>query len=355
VSGFLVLETGEVYPGNFWGEWNSFGEIVFNTSHSGYEEMSTDPSYFNQILLTTSSMQGNYGESDSFWESNKVWINGFLCLEIQNSKEESSWLNKLLKNKIPVLSGLDTRTIVLRLRQSGTVWGAVVKATSEIEAKKIALTGIKDKKESVGKDWPFQVSTKTPYDLNGNCKNGIRIAVIDFGTKFNILRELQKRCEMIRVFPSKSEIGEIKNWNPNGILLTNGPGDPEEAKDSIQLVKELLNWRPIFGICMGHQILALALGAKTFKLKFGHRGGNHPIQDKIQNCIYMTSQNHSFAVDPKSISGDVEITHINLNDGTVAGIQSKMNKCMSVQFHPESHPGPHEAVSLFDKFIEQLK
>lgn len=357
MNGFLVLESGETYEGNFIGSELSgelsVGEVVFNTSHSGYEEMATDPSYFNQILVTTAPMQGNYGVSDSSWESKQIWIKGFVCLEIQRSQRDSTWLKRLNDNNIPVLAEVDTRSLVLRLREAGTTWGSIVLASNEVEAKEKALPLIKEKKK-VQTDWPFLVSTKVAYDLKGNAKNGLRIALLDFGAKQNIMRELLQRVELLRVFPSRTSVDEIKQWNPHGIMLSNGPGDPEEVLFATENIKSLIGWKPIFGICMGHQILARALGGKTYKLKFGHRGSNHPIKDLVLNKIYMTSQNHGYAVDPKSLSSNVEVTHTNLNDSTIAGIRDLKNKCFSVQFHPESRPGPHDSVILFDEFIKQV-
>ncbi|MCB0390372.1 MAG: glutamine-hydrolyzing carbamoyl-phosphate synthase small subunit [Bdellovibrionales bacterium] len=354
MNGYLVLETGEVYKGIFRGGQNRAGEVVFNTSHSGYEEMATDPSYYNQILLTTAPMQGNYGESNNVWESKNIWIQGFICLEMQNSPRDNSWLQKLTSHNVPILTDLDTRSIVLRLREAGTVWGAIVSATDERQAKEIANLLINEKKTE-DKDWAFKVSSQEAYELDGPISNGVKVAVLDFGSKKNILHELQLRCEKVKVFPLRSNAEEIKSWQPHGIMLSNGPGDPKDVAQAPDTIKALLGWKPIFGICMGHQILSLVLGADTYRLKFGHRGSNHPIKDKILNKIYMTSQNHSYAVDPKTIPDDVEVTHINLNDGTIAGIRNKNLKCMSVQFHPESHPGPHDAVGLFDEFLRQLQ
>ncbi|MCB9026165.1 MAG: glutamine-hydrolyzing carbamoyl-phosphate synthase small subunit [Bdellovibrionaceae bacterium] len=362
MNGFLVLETGESFEGNFLGSKTSaeftadtpVGEVVFNTSHSGYEEMATDPSYFNQILVTTAPMQGNYGIDDSFWESKQIWIKGFVCLEIQKSKRDSTWLRRLNDNNIPVLEELDTRSLVFQLREAGTTWGAMILAKNAEEAKGKAFKLIQEKKK-VQKDWPFLVTTKEVYDLKGSEKNGLKIAVLDFGAKQNIMRELMLRVEHLRVFPSRTSVEEIKKWNPHGIMLSNGPGDPEEVLEATENIKDLIGWKPIFGICMGHQILARALGGHTYKLKFGHRGSNHPIKDLILNKIYMTSQNHGYAVDPKSLPSSVDITHFNLNDGTVAGIRDSKNKCFSVQFHPESRPGPHDAAILFDEFIKQVR
>ena len=353
MTGSLVLETGEIFSGEWLGGKESVGEVVFNTSHSGYEEMATDPSYYNQILVLTAPMQGNYGESNTFWESENIWINGFVCLEMQNSTRDKSWLEKLTNKGCPVLSEIDTRKLAITLREKGTVWGAIVEGCGD-QALEKAKKMILDKKET-DSDWTKEVSCKTPYTLQGVDKLGPKVALIDFGCKKNILRELQARTREVKVFPSNVNSSEIKNYNPDAIFLSNGPGDPSNVLEGTQTVKELVGFKYIYGICMGHQVLAQALGGKTFKLKFGHRGANHPIKDYLTNKVYMSTQNHGYAVDEKTMPKDVEITHLNLNDNVVSGLKSDENKCASVQFHPESHPGPHDAVTIFDYFTEQAR
>lgn len=357
-KGFLVLESGEVFSGGWHGERASIGEgrageVVFNTGHSGYEEMATDPSYFSQILVMTSPQQGNYGEDDFVWESDRIWIEGFVCLDIQLSDRESSWLKKLNKSGVPVLSEVDTRRLVLHLRDEGTPWGAVVRADNENEARRLADAMIA-KKKLASSDWVFEVSSTTTREFDGLKPEGPRVAVLDYGCKKNSLRELRQRCSKVKLFPCRTSADEIKSFQPHGILLSNGPGDPALVEKAMETVQELIGYRFIFGICMGHQILAQALGARTYKLKFGHRGGNHPIKDKILNRIYMTSQNHGYGVDEKSLPDGVEVTHVNLNDNTVSGIMDSSRKALSVQFHPESRPGPHDAAGLFDYFVRQL-
>jgi carbamoyl-phosphate synthase small subunit len=356
VKGFLVLESGEVFSGLWHGDKRlegRAGEVVFNTGHSGYEEMATDPSYFSQIIVMTAPQQGNYGEDDFVWESDRIWIEGFVCVEIQNSKRESSWLKKLLKDGVPVLSEVDTRRLTLKLRDAGTVWGALVSAENEADAKHKAQSLI-DEKKTEPTDWVHEVSTGEAREIEGLKPNGPRVAVLDYGCKKNTLRELRSRCSKVSIFPSRATVDEIKAFNPHGILLSNGPGDPALVEKAVDTVRELIGWRFIFGICMGHQILAQALGGKTYKLKFGHRGGNHPIHDKLLNRIYMTSQNHGYAVDQKSLPAEVQVTHINLNDQTVSGVMDPSRKVLSVQFHPESRPGPHDSTELFDYFVRQL-
>jgi carbamoyl-phosphate synthase small subunit len=352
--GFLVLETGEVYQGKFSGKKNRAGEIVFNTSHSGYEEIATDPSYFSQIVVMTAPMQGNYGVSRDFWESSKLWIEGFVCLQVQESEREKSWLSRLDEFSIPCLSEVDTRAIVMRLRDQGTPWGALVQSESAAQAKTIAMTLILEEKNKNGTDWVHLASRKNVEKRSGRRPQGPRLAVLDFGAKENILRELEARCSELTIFPSRTTAAEILESRPDGIMLTNGPGDPAAVEIAVQTVKDLVGKKPVYGICMGHQILGLALGAQTYKMKFGHRGANHPIKDLLLEQIYMTSQNHGYAVKKETLPADVKVTQENLNDHTVAGFYSEERNCLGIQYHPESHPGPHEAGRLFDFFMTEM-
>lgn len=358
-QGYMVLESGEIFAGVWNGGSARAGEVVFNTSHSGYEEMATDPSYFSQILVATAPMQGNYGVNDEVWESQQIHIRGFVCLEIQNTEREKSWLSRLVHKQVPVLSEVDTRALVLTLRDKGTTWGALVEASDEKAALEEALVLIRQAKHK-SKDWAHLVSSKEPTTYKGSNTNGPKVAVLDFGSKMNIIRELQTRSSEVCIFPSRTSAEDILAWKPDALLLSNGPGDPSDVENAPETVKQLLGKLPIFGICMGHQILALALGFETYKLKFGHRGSNHPIKDMVLNRIYMTAQNHGYAVKmpetlPKQIEdADIAVTHVNLNDNTVSGIKSLALKCMSVQFHPESHPGPNDASQLFDHFTGEM-
>ncbi|MBX3021512.1 MAG: glutamine-hydrolyzing carbamoyl-phosphate synthase small subunit [Bdellovibrionales bacterium] len=355
-KGFLVLESGETFSGLWQGEERveRAGEVVFNTSHSGYEEMATDPSYFGQILVLTAPQQGNYGEDDKWWESRRIWIEGFVCVELQNSWREKTWKQKLIKHGVPILTDIDTRTLVLKLRERGTMWGALVHESSPEKALERARQLIAEKQKGE-KDWVHLTSRRQEETLKGDNPRGPRIAALDLGCKENSLRELKRRCSEIRIFPSRATPEQIRAYNPDGIFLSNGPGDPADVQQAPETVRALVGWKPIFGICMGHQILGRALGGETYKLKFGHRGSNHPIKDSLLNKIYMTSQNHGYAVKLESLPKTVQVTHVNLNDNTVAGIFDPTRKAMSVQFHPESHPGPHEASELFDFFIGQTQ
>lgn len=361
--GLLVLDSGQIFKGDFLGGKPRAGEVVFNTSHSGYEEMATDPSYFSQIIVTTATQQGNYGINKNFCESSQMWLSGFICLEIQNSKRDSAWLDRLTGSEVPVLTGVDTRSLVETLRNQGTTWGAILDdemiarddyANFEKKVKAKATELILESKNNP-KDWTQIVCRKKVEERMGKVANGPTVAVIDFGTKENILRELELRCRKLTIYPSNSKAEDILKGNPDGILLSNGPGNPEDVIAGTETVRQLIGKKFIFGICMGHQVLALALGAKTYKLKFGHRGSNHPIQDRLLNRVYVTSQNHGYNMDQQSLPPGAQVTHINLNDQTAAGFYFPEMKCLSVQFHPESHPGPHDANKLFDFFVEQLK
>lgn len=351
VSGCLVLETGEVFSGLCLGGEEKAGEVVFNTSHHGYEEIATDPSYFSQIMVMTAPQQGNYGENSDIWESSRIWIEGLVCVQMQNSVQDSSWKEKLERYSVPILTEVDTRRLTLTLRDKGSVYGAIVEKTGDFKKKARELIQQALKKE---KDWPYLISPAQAYDVEGKKPEGPRAAVLDFGCKKGILKELSQRCSSVKVFPPRSSADEIHSFRPDGILLSNGPGDPADVQ-SIDLIRSFFGKYPMFGICMGCQLLALALGGRTRKLKFGHRGANHPVKDLLEGCIYVTSQNHGYVVVEGSLPEDVQITHINLNDQTVQGFMSRSKKCFGVQFHPENRPGPQDSRFLFDRWTGQLK
>ena len=351
----LILESGEIFHGET--PQSSFresaGEVVFNTSHSGYEEVATDPSYMNQIVVMTASMQGNYGASESFWESNRVWIEGFICTEVQNTSREQNWVKRLTDHRVPLLSGIDTRQLVIHLRSHGSTWGAIVKSSdvSSMQAKAKQL--IQKQKDQPG-DWVYAASRKDVLTLPGDIPLGPRIGIMDFGTKENIVREVRKRSKECVIFPARTSAQTILAAKLDGLVLSNGPGDPALVEVAPQTIRDIAGKLPIFGICMGHQVLSLALGAQTYKLKFGHRGANHPISDLLLNQIYVSSQNHGYAVDPKTLPADLKVTQTNLNDHTVAGVYSEKQNILGIQYHPESCPGPHDGRGLFDYFIHKM-
>lgn len=352
---YLILESGEMFEGTSPQKTilESAGEVVFNTSHSGYEEIATDPSYMNQIVVLTAAMQGNYGVSDSFWESNRIWIEGFICTEVQWSKRDSTWTDRLAQYQVPLLSHVDTRQLVMHLRSHGSTWGAIIQAGAMTEMKAKAQKLIQLKKDQPG-DWVFAASRKEIQTIQGEIPLGPKIGIMDFGTKENIIREVRQRSSQCVVFPARTSAQTILNSGLQGLVLSNGPGDPSLVEIAPKTVREIAGQLPVFGICMGHQVLCLALGAKTYKLKFGHRGANHPIDDRLLNKIYVSSQNHGYAVDPKTLPGDLNVTQTNLNDQTVAGVYSEKLNILGIQYHPESCPGPHDAKGLFDYFINKM-
>jgi carbamoyl-phosphate synthase small subunit len=299
-------------------------------------------------------MEGNYGVALAEREASKIWAQGFVCLELSTKYTEgrSTLLTELAEFKRPALTGVDTRRLTLELRRHGTPWGAIVQALSQDEAIKKATALIKERQQLVSKDWVYEVSVGARQVHKGEGKKG-RIAVLDYGAKENILRELKARFSEVAIFNSRATAKEILDWAPNGIMLTNGPGDPSAVETAPTELKKILGQVPIFGICMGHQVLALALGGKTYKLKFGHRGGNHPVKNLHTGEIYMTSQNHGYAVSDDLPSG-VKVSHVNLYDDTVEGIEAEKLKAWSVQYHPESAPGPHDARVLFDYFAQRV-
>lgn len=312
---FLVLESGDVFPGQAMAEQNAFpekaGEVVFNTTHSGYEEIATDPSYFSQIIVMTAPMQGNYGVDPKVWESDRIWIQGFVCVQMQNTARENSWSQLLIRHHVPILTEVDTRSLVIQLRSQGTPWGAIVVADNVEQAQKKAFALIQ-KQKSIEPDWVHLCSRSQIEDRKGAKPQGPRVAVLDFGAKENILRELEQRTSAVRIFPARASVKSIEDWKPDSLMLTNGPGDPALVKDAPETIKHFLGRIPVFGICMGHQVLSLALGAKTYRMKFGHRGANHPIKDELLGQIYMSSQNHGYAVIDETLPKDVVIDLLGL-------------------------------------------
>lgn len=370
IPGVLVLEDGQEFPGLLFGapltaqlihqsigtQDFGYGEIVFNTSMTGYQEILTDPSYYGQMICMTTPHIGNTGINSKDFESRRVWCSGFILNELteqpSNWRSESSLSSFLKDQKIPALKNVDTRSLTRHLRTKGVIRGVILPEIDKEQAK----TLFKKLPAFEGRDLIGEVSTTQPYHWSSTSNSKIfRVVAMDFGIKWNLLRSLEQKSCQIEVVPASMSANDILARNPDGIFLSNGPGDPTAAPYATETVKNLIGKVPIFGVCMGHQILALALGAKTYKLKFGHRGGNQPVLDKITGKIEISSHNHGYAVDGSSLPADVEISHVNLNDKTVEGLTLKKARAFSVQYHPEACPGPHDSVGLFDRFIESMK
>ena len=354
-TAILLLNDGKKFEGKKLGHLGeTIGEVCFNTGMTGYQEILTDPSYCSQIVTMTSPHIGNYGINKEDVESNKIQVSGFVIKEESivpsNWRSTSSLDEYLKKNKIVGIQDIDTRSLTRHIRDQGAMNGII----SSVDNDLVNLSNKLKKAPSMnGLDLAKTVSTKKVYKWSQTGK--FKVAAIDYGIKHNILNILKdNNCE-VTVFPAQTSAKEILDFNPDGIFLSNGPGDPSAVTYGIEMVKSLLGSKPIFGICLGHQILSLALGAKTFKLKFGHRGINHPVKNLETKVVEITSQNHGFAVDLNSLPENVVATHINLNDNTNEGIECKEFKAFSVQHHPESSPGPHDSRYLFDKFIKLMK
>lgn len=354
-TAILLLNDGKKFEGKKLGHLGeTIGEVCFNTGMTGYQEILTDPSYCSQIVTMTSPHIGNYGINEEDVESNKIQVSGFVVREESivpsNWRSTSSLDEYLKKNKIVGIQDIDTRSLTRHIRDQGAMNGII----SSVDNDLVNLSNKLKKAPSMnGLDLAKTVSTKKVYKWSQTGQ--FKVAAIDYGIKHNILNILKdNNCE-VTVFPAQTSAKEILDFNPDGIFLSNGPGDPSAVTYGIEMVKSLLGSKPIFGICLGHQILSLALGAKTFKLKFGHRGINHPVKNLETEVVEITSQNHGFAVDLNSLPENVVATHINLNDNTNEGIECKEFKAFSVQHHPESSPGPHDSRYLFEKFIKLMK
>ena len=354
-TAILLLNDGKKFEGKQLGHLGeTIGEVCFNTGMTGYQEILTDPSYCSQIVTMTSPHIGNYGINKEDVESNKIQVSGFVIKEESivpsNWRSTSSLDEYLKKNKIVGIQDIDTRSLTRHIRDQGAMNGII----SSVDNDLVNLSNKLKKAPSMnGLDLAKTVSTKKVYKWSQTGK--FKVAAIDYGIKHNILNILKdNNCE-VTVFPAQTSAKEILDFNPDGIFLSNGPGDPSAVTYGIEMVKSLLGSKPIFGICLGHQILSLALGAKTFKLKFGHRGINHPVKNLETKVVEITSQNHGFAVDLNSLPENVVSTHINLNDNTNEGIECKEFEAFSVQHHPESSPGPHDSRYLFEKFIKLMK
>ena len=355
----ILLADGTIFYGKAVAdkEGTAFGEVCFNTGMTGYQEIFTDPSYFGQLMVTTNAHIGNYGSSDEETESDSVKISGLVCrnfsYNFSRKQVDESLLTFLDKNNLFVISDVDTRALVAYIRDNGAMNAVISTDVDNIEGLKKQLAEVPDMN---GLELASSVSTKEPYFF-GDENATYRVAAIDLGIKKNILRNMAKRDMYIKVFPYNTSFEELKAFNPDGFFLSNGPGDPEPLKEVIAVAKQIIEADyPLFGICLGHQIIALANGISTFKMHHGHRGINHPVLNSQTGRGEITSQNHGFAVNYEEAinNPNIEVTHKHLNDNTVMGLKMTNKNCFSVQYHPEAGPGPNDATYLFDEFIERM-
>lgn len=349
----LILEDGTVFCGEGFGwEAETSGEVVFNTGMTGYQEILSDPSYCGQLVTLTYPLIGNYGINRDDFESINPAISGLIVKEVadfpSNWRSEWSLDEYLIRKRIPGISGIDTRKLTRIIRQYGTIKGAICSIEKDVLEVLSTLQSA-----MIPIDQVRQVSTKNPYPSPGR---GKRVVLVDFGMKHGILRELNLRDCDVTVVPYHTSAEEILQLRPDGIMLSNGPGDPKDVPEAIHMIQEILGRVPLFGICLGHQLFALACGADTTKMKFGHRGSNHPVKDLATGKIAITSQNHGYTVKPDSISQTrLAITHIAINDGTVEGLKHEDFPAFTVQYHPEASPGPEDANGLFDYFLHMME
>jgi carbamoyl-phosphate synthase small subunit len=350
----LALENGTVFYGQSFGaEGTCEGEVVFNTAMTGYQEILTDPSYCGQIVTMTYPLIGNYGINPDDFESPHSFVRGFVvkeaCTDPNNWRTTETLSSYLQRNHIIGISGIDTRALTRAIRQSGTMRGII--STADCSDEELILQAQNSSFLS-GQNLLAEVTTPERYKLEGY---GPRVVVIDLGMKKSIANNLNKAgCEVV-VVPATITADEVLALNPAGVMLTNGPGDPKDAIATLETVKSLIGKLPLFGICLGHQVLALALGADTYKMKFGHRGANHPVKDLETTKVQITSQNHGYAVDEQTLEAlDITVTHRNLNDGTVEGMIHNKFPIFCVQYHPEAFPGPSDSAHIFERFIGML-
>jgi len=358
MDAILALEDGKIFIGRSFGcGGERFGEVVFNTSMSGYQEILTDPSYKGQIVAMTYPLIGNYGVNKEDMESRGVFLEGFAVREY--SRIASNWrsdktLDEFLKeNKILGIEGIDTRELTLHIRRRGAM--KAVLSTEDTDETRLAQKA-RASRGLIGVDLVKEVAGGKGYVWPESAKGGYKVVVLDCGLKYNILRELARHKCRVEVVPAHTAAADILKMNPDGVLLSNGPGDPAALGYVVETVRELIGKVPLFGICLGHQMLGLALGGRTYKLKFGHHGANHPVKELESGKISITVQNHGFCVDIDSLNKkEIEPTHINLNDRTLEGMRHKKFPLFSVQFHPEASAGPHDAEYLFSDFVEMMK
>jgi carbamoyl-phosphate synthase small subunit len=355
----LVLEDGTTCFGKAFGAIGTTGgEICFNTGMTGYQEVFTDPSYYGQVLIMNSVHIGNYGVKDADVESDSVKIKGLIgrnLEELYSRKMAQGSLNDYLKKQnVVAIEGVDTRALVTHIRSKGAM-NCII--SSEILDTEVLKGKLKEVPDMSGLELASIVSTGVPYEL-GDPASPIRVAVLDYGTKRHILECMVQRGAFVKVFPAKTPVQELKAFNPAGYFISNGPGDPAAMEYAVETLKDILKEnKPTFGICLGHQLLALANDIPTFKMHHGHRGMNHPVKNLVTGRCEITTQNHGFGVDPEAVknAGHIEVTHVNLNDQSIEGIRVKGKPAFSVQYHPESTPGPHDSRYLFDDFVKLIQ
>ncbi|MBI3521258.1 MAG: glutamine-hydrolyzing carbamoyl-phosphate synthase small subunit [Bacteroidetes bacterium] len=355
----LLLEDGKIFEGKAAGKiGTTTGEICFNTGMTGYQEIFTDPSYFGQIVVMNNIHVGNYGIEASEIESDSIKISGMICKKFNDGfsrkRAQQSLQDYFINDGVVAISDVDTRAIVRYIRDKGAMNCIISSDNADIDALKAQLAKVP---KMEGLELSSKVSTTKAFEY-GEPTSPHRVAVLDFGVKKNILRSLAERGCFLKVFPMKSNIKELLDFNPDGIMLSNGPGDPGVMKDEIELIKQVVaTGKPVFGICLGHQLLAESQGISTYKMHAGHRGINHPVKNIITGKSEITSQNHGFTVNAEDIAKnpEIEITHVNLNDNTIEGIRIKNKPVFSVQYHPEACPGPLDARYLFDDFVNNIK
>ena len=359
MKAILVLEDGTSYEGTAIGaQGTTFGEVVFSTCMTGYQEMLTDPSFAGQILTLTYPLIGNYGVAAEDFESKKVQVEGFIVKELCPDSSGSNWRSTmtlqdfLAGHGVIGIQGVDTRALTKRLRVHGVMMGAIsTKATKEELLRQIA------ENPSYGNiDFVRRVSTDKSYIWRHGpqAEHRFNVALVDCGVKYNIMRSLSKQGCRVTVYPCDADADTILAQNPDGVVFSPGPGDPALLDYVLSAMKDVIGKKPIMGICLGHQVLGRAFGSNTFKLKFGHRGGNHPVKDLETGRVYITSQNHGYAVDPDGLKGGAEVAHINLNDGTVEGLRHRDLPVFSIQYHPEASPGPMDNSYLFNRFVKAM-
>ncbi len=355
----ILLADGTIFYGKSIGkEGSAFGEVCFNTGTTGYQEIFTDPSYYGQLMVTTNAHIGNYGTKEDEIESDTVKIAGLICrnfsFEYSRVAGDASLEAFFEKHNVLAIADVDTRALVSYIRDHGAMNAVISTEVDNIEGLKKQLAEVPPMN---GLELASRVSTQEPYCF-GDENATYKIAALDIGIKKNILRNLAKRDAYIKVYPYNASFEDLASWNPDGYFLSNGPGDPEPLVEAQQVAKEVIERDlPLFGICLGHQVIALANGISTYKMHNGHRGINHPVKNLVTGKGEITSQNHGFAISREDTEANpnVEITHVHLNDDTVAGIKLKDKNCFSVQYHPEASPGPHDSMYLFDQFIENIK